>query len=306
MRNKELRIYSTFTDRWATQGFLFMLPALFFVTLFIVVPVFLNVFLAFTNYKGFGVPYRFIGLQNFQSLVTDASFWLVLGNTFRLLLIYVVVLNVAAIFLAILIVDVGARFGNFVKALLYFPCLLAPIVVGFVWRLILNYNRGLVNSTLRSFGLESLAQNWLGEQALIIPVISLVIVWFATGYYTIIYYAGVMAISPEYYEVATLEGANGIQKFRFVTLPMLAPAITINVVLSTMGVLGAYDLPTAISAGGGPGYHGTTLALLVIRYVYDTYQEGKALAVAVIMSLIAVVLAYFELKILIKREDHSS
>lgn len=305
MRNRSPRRVSTFTDRWAAQGLLFTLPALFFVGVFIVLPVVLNLLLAFTNYRGFGIPYRFIGLANFRSIFTDTSFYLVLGNTFKLLLIYVVVLNVVAIFLAVKIVDTGRGYGNFIKSLLYFPCLLAPIVVGFVWRMILNYQRGLVNATFRGLGLDFLALNWLGEKGLVIPVISLVIVWFATGYYTVIYYAGLMAISPEYYEVATIEGASGRQKFRFVTLPLLAPAITINVVLSTMGVLGAYDLPTTLSSGGGPGYHGTTLAIMVIRYVYESYQQGKALAVAVVMSLIAIVFAYFELKLLVKREVHT-
>ncbi len=304
MRKRRLRRSSTFTDRWAAQGMLFMLPALLLVAVFIILPVALNVLLAFTNYKGFGEPYRFIGLANFRSIFTDSSFYLVLGNTFKLLLIYVVVLNVVAVFLAVRIVDTGTLFGNFMKALLYFPCLLAPIIVGFVWRMILNYQRGVINLSLRGLGLDVLALNWLGVPGLVIPIMSLVIVWFATGYYTIIYYAGLMAISPEYYEVATIEGASGPQKFRFVTLPLLAPAITINVVLSTMGVLGAFDLPTSISSGGGPGYYGTTLALLVIRYVYDSYQEGKALSVAVVMALIAIVFAYIELKLLVRREVH--
>lgn len=304
MRKKSTKGTSSFTDRWAAQGLLFVLPAVFFVGLFIVIPIFMNLFLAFTNYRGFGNPYRFIGLQNFRSIFTDPSFWLVFTNTFKLLLIYVVALNVVAVFLAVLIADMGAGFGTFIKSLLYFPCLLAQVVVGFVWRMILNYQRGLVNLTFRGLGLDFLALNWLGEMQLVIPVISLVIVWFATGYYTIIYYAGLMAISPDYYEVATLEGANGWQKFRFVTLPLLAPAITINVVLSTMGVLGAYDLPTSLSSGGGPGYHGTTFAILVIRYVYETYQMGKALSVAVVMAFIAIILGYIELKLLVRREVH--
>jgi len=304
MRKGMGRVHSTFTDRWKTKGLLFVLPSLFFVTVFIIVPILLNIVLAFTNYKGYGTPYRFIGIHNFRSIVTDSSFWLVLLNTFKLLLIYVVALNVLAIFLAVRIVDMGMAFGNFIKSLIYFPCLLAQVVVGFVWRMLLNYQKGLVNVSLRGLGLDFLARNWLGDQTMVIPVISLVIVWFATGYYTIIYYAGLMGISPEYYEVATLEGANRGQRFRFVTLPLLAPAITINVVLSTMGVLGAYDLPTSLSSGGGPGYHGTTLAILVIRHLFLNYQQGKALAVAVVMCVIAVVLAYFELKVLVKREEH--
>ena len=110
----------SYTDRWALKGFFFVLPALVLVAGFIIIPLILNFILAFTNYKGFGVPYRFIGIQNFNSIFTDQNFWLVLGNTFKLLLIYVVVLNALAIFLSVLIVDVGQVFGSS-ESLLYFP-----------------------------------------------------------------------------------------------------------------------------------------------------------------------------------------
>lgn len=294
----------SFTDSWSTLGVLYVMPTLLAITIFVIIPICMNFWLAFTNYKGFGEPFRFIGLFNFRDLFTDSNFWLVLANTGKLLLIYVVALNVLAIIFAVLINNVGRRFGNFVKSLLYFPCLLAGVVVGFVWRLILNYQDGLLNATLRAIGLDSLASNWLGESYLVIPVVSLVIVWFATGYYTVIYYAGLMNISPEYYEVCEIEGANGWQQFRYVTIPLLAPSITINVVLSTMGVLGSYDLPNALTAGGGPGYYGTTIAMLVFRTVYEKFQYGRALAVAVVMVFIAVILAYYELKLLLKREVH--
>lgn len=291
-----------FTDRWATTGFFFVLPSIIIITGLIIIPVIMNFILAFTNYRSFGVPYRFIGTYNFKSIFTDGDFWLVLLNTFKLLIIYVAVLNAFAIIFAALIGNIGQRFGNFVKSLLYFPCLLAGVVVGFVWRMILNYQKGLVNFSFHSLGLDFLTKNWLGDMSLVIPVISLVIVWFATGYYTVIYYAGLMNISPEYYEVGDVEGANSIQKFRYVTLPFLAPSITINVVLSTMGVLGAYDLPIALTSGGGPGYYGTTLPMMIVRFVYERMQSGRALAVAVVMAIIAVIFAFIELKVLLKRE----
>lgn len=294
----------SFTDSWSLLGVVYILPTLFIITAFVIIPIFMNFWLAFTNYKGYGIPFRFIGLTNFKDIVTDRDFWLVMENTGKLLLIYVLVLNMLAIIFAILINNIGRKFGNFVKSLLYFPCLLAGVVIGFVWRLILNYHDGLLNVTLRGMGLNGLAANWLGESHLVIPVVSLVIVWFATGYYTVIYYAGLMNISPEYYEVCNIEGANGLQEFRYVTLPLLAPSITINVVLSTMGVLGAYDLPTALTAGGGPGYYGTTIPMLVFRTVYEKFQYGRALSVAVVMVIIAVVIAYYELKLLLRREVH--
>lgn len=291
-----------YTESWSTLGFLYVLPTLIVITIFVIIPICMNFWLAFTNYKGFGEPFRFIGLTNFRNIFTDSNFWLVLSNTGKLMVIYVVVLNILAIIFAIMINNVGRKFGNFVKSLIYFPCLLAGVVVGFVWRMILNYHDGLLNVILRAVGLDSLAANWLGESHLVIPVVSLIIVWFATGYYTVIYYAGLMNISPEYYEVCEIEGANDWQQFYYVTIPLLAPSITINVVLSTMGVLGAYDLPNALTAGGGPGYYGTTISMLIFRTVYEKFQYGKALAIAVVMVFIAVVLAYYELKLLLKRE----
>jgi ABC-type sugar transport system permease subunit len=294
----------SFTDSWSRLGILYILPTLIIITIFIIVPICMNFWLAFTNYKGYGIPFRYIGMVNFKDLFTDANFWLVMKNTGKLLLIYVLALNTLAVIFAILVNNVGRKFGNFVKSLLYFPCLLAGVVIGFVWRLILNYHDGLLNVTLRTIGLDALASNWLGESHLVIPVVSLVIVWFATGYYTVIYYAGLMNISPEFYEVCDIEGANGLQQFRYVTLPLLAPSIKINVVLSTMGVLGSYDLPTALTAGGGPGYYGTTISMLVYRTAYEKFQYGRALAVAVVMAIAAVIIAYCELKLLLKREVH--
>ena len=298
-KTRQLRSYTT---SWAKTSILFVLPVLVLVIGLVIVPILMNFWLAFTNYKGFGVPFRYVGLQNFKSIFSDDYFWLVLLNTGKLLFIYVVVLNIFAIILATLIYNVGSRFGNLVKSLFYFPCLLAQVVVGFVWRMILNYQKGLANVIFRTLGLESLAMNWLGEPGLIIPIMSLVIVWFATGYYTVIYFAGLTNISPVYYEVCDVEGAKPIQKFFFITLPLLAPSITINVVLSTMGVLGAYDLPNSLSSGGGPGYYGTTLPMFIVRLVFEKRMQGRALAVAVVMAFIAVILAYIELKVLLKRE----
>jgi ABC-type sugar transport system permease subunit len=297
------RKIQTYTDSWARTSLIFVLPVLVLVIGLVIVPILMNFWLAFTNYKGFGVPFRYVGLQNFKSIFTDEYFWLVLLNTAKLLFIYVVVLNIFSIILASLIYNVSDRFGNVVKSLFYFPCLLAQVVIGFVWRMILNYQKGLANGILRSIGLDGLAMIWLGEPGLIIPVMSLVIVWFATGYYTVIYFAGLMNISPVYYEVSDVEGATGFQKFFHITLPLLAPSITINIVLSTMGVLGAYDLPNSLSSGGGPGYYGTTISMYIVRLVYEKRMQGRAVAAAVVMALIAVILAFIELKILLKRED---
>jgi len=298
-----MRKKPSYRDRWEIEGLIFALPSFLVLLVFIIIPIILNLRYCLTNYDGIRAEFDFIGLENFISIFQSDSFVVILMNTFQLSLIYVVGLNVLAIILAALIVRVSARFGNFVKSLLFFPCLLSMVVVGFIWRLIYNYNSGLINVTANKLGLEFLIQEWLGDKALILPSVGVSIIWFALGYYLIIYYAGFMAIPVELYEAADVEGASPVKQFFKVTLPMLAPSITINVVLSTVAILAAFDLPYVLTAGGGPGYYGSTLAIEIYRYAYNSIQQGKAFALSVILAFISIVIALIELRLFLKREE---
>lgn len=293
----------TYREKWKFAGLLFALPSFIIVFVFIIIPIMMNIRYCMTDYNGISNTFHFIGFGNFLSIIKSDDFFIVLKNTLELAVIYVIGLNVLAIIIGVLIMQVGTRFGNFVKSLLFFPCLLSMVVVGFIWRLILNYDNGLLNTTLNNIGLGFLTQEWLGSKDLILPSVGVSIIWYALGYYLIIYYAGLMAIPQELYEAANVEGASWFKQFWHVTLPMLAPSTTINVVLSTVAILAAFDLPYVLTAGGGPGYNGTTLPIDIYRYAYNDLQQGKAFALSIILAVISIAIALLELKLLLKNEE---
>jgi ABC-type sugar transport systems, permease components len=278
------------------------LPAMLTLVVFIFIPLIMNLGYSLTDYTVSSTIPRFIGLKNFQSIIKDPDFGLVCKNTIVLALIYVVGLNTLAIFISVLIVKVSRGFGNFIKTALYFPCLLAMVVVGFIWRVLFNYTDGIINKALMLIIPESIVPEWLGNPNMIMISIGITVIWFALGYYIVIYYAGLMAIPVELYEVSNIEGAGRWQEFKHVTLPLLAPSITINVVLTTMAIIATFDLPFALTNGGGPGKFGTTIPLWIYQMYFMNYQYGKAIALACLLAVIAVIVAIIELKILLKRE----
>lgn len=293
--------------QWRKAGLLMAAPAMLVIIAFVFIPLILNMGYALTDYNVTSTVPRFIGLNNFKSIISDPDFGLVCKNTLELAVLYVVGLNILAILVAVLVVRLGSGLGNTIKSILYFPCLLAMVVVGFIWRILFDYNNGVINKALEFLHLpEAFIPEWLGDSKMIIVSVSLTIIWYALGYYVVIYYAGLMNISPDLYEVSSIEGASKWQEFRKVTLPLLAPSITINVVLTTMAIIGTFDLPYALTNGGGPGKYGTTIPIWIYQLYFKNYQYGKALALAVFLAVIAVVVALIELKILLKKEASSN
>ena len=293
---------SIYKQHWKRAGLLMSLPAIFTILVFVFIPLIMNTGYAFTEYNVSSTIPKFIGFENFKSIFSDPNFGLVCRNTIELALLYVVGLNTLAILIAVLIVRISRGFGNFVKSILYFPCLLAMVVVGFIWRVLFNYTNGIINKVLMLVFPENMVPEWLGAPNMIMISLSITIIWYALGYYMVIYYAGLMAIPVELYEVSNIEGANSWQEFTKVTLPMLAPTITINVVLTSMAIIGTFDLPYALTNGGGPGKLGTTIPIWIYQMYFINYQYGKAIALSSFLTVIAIAVAVVELKILLKKE----
>ena len=283
------------------KAFFFALPALALMFVFYVYPMFLSVKYSFSDWNGISSHYNFIGLTNFLSVLKDENFMQVFVNTLLLAALYVPVLNLFAFLLALLIFDIG-RIGNLYKTVMFFPNLLSAVVVGFVWKLIYSYSNGLLNTFLNSIGLEFLAQEWLGQGSTVLPSLSATIVWFATGFYLIIYLAGLTGIPVEIYESTTIDGAGWFQKLFKVTIPMIASSITINLVISTISILQFFDLPYVLTQGG-PGYMSQTIALQVYNYAFYTLQQGKGMALSLLLTLFIISISLIQLKVLKKREE---
>ena len=281
--------------------FLFVLPALILVLVFLIIPVILSFRLSLTNWDGVSQDYRNIGFENFRSVVQSSEFPTVIKNTAYFIVLYVPVLNAITILLAAIVYDIG-RFANFYKIVLFLPNILSMVVVGFIWRTIYSPSTGPLAYFLDKLGLEFLIQDWLGQKETVMPALTVAILWYAIGFYMLIYLGGLSTIPVELYEAAEVDGIGWWQKLTRITLPLISQSITINVIVSTIGVLTLFDLPFVLTQGG-PGYASQTMALLSYQYAFKAMSQGKAMALAVMLTIVTIVFSSIELVILNKREE---
>lgn len=258
--------------------------------------------LSFTDWDGISLTAQWVGLDNFRTVISHRSFNQIVRNTIYLMVIYIPLLNVFALFIAIQIYEVK-NLGNLYKTVFFLPNMLSMTVVGFIWKLIFSFHNGIINKFFRAVGLEAFANDWLGDPSLVLPSMTMTIIWYALGYYVLIYLSGLYNIPVELYEATEVEGASSRQKFVNVTIPMLAPAITINIILSTIGLITLFDLPFVLT-GGGPGYNSQTIALQIYYLGFVTLQPKLALALAVILGIFAILIIIVLMKILRKREEN--
>jgi multiple sugar transport system permease protein/raffinose/stachyose/melibiose transport system permease protein len=284
-----------------TAGILFLLPSIVFLAMFFLYPALMSFRYSVTDWNGIRREISFVGFDMFRRVASSRQFRQVLWNTIYLAIIYVPVLNMVAMTLALAVNSCGKKSGNIFKTILFFPNVLALAVVGYVWKMLYDTNMGAINRFLRGIGLDMLAKDWLGLNATVLPSVSFTIIWQAAGYYMVIYLAGLIAIPKELYEAADIDGASAWRVFKGITFPMLAPSLTINLVLSTIGILSCFDLPYTMTKGG-PGYASTTLALQIYFYNYRNIQPAQGMAMSVIMCLINVTISLVLLSILKRRE----
>lgn len=287
---------------WKASYVLFILPAFVLYTVFVVYPMLSA--LAFSVYEWDGLQRAtFSGIENFQALFTrfpyNEDIWNALSNNAYMFAVTMVVQNGLGLFLAV-VLDRGIRGRNLFRNVYFMPHLLAVVVVGFLWSLILNPRFGVFNQLLEAAGLGSLAHPWLGDPNTALTTIALVNAWSWIGFPLIIFLANLASIPEQYNEAAQLDGAGSLQLFRYVTLPLLAPSITIVTVLTFIGNFNAFDLIYAMGgSGGGPGGSADVLALLFYRIAFDSADPnavGISNALAVLMFAVVFVVSVLYLR----------
>jgi multiple sugar transport system permease protein/raffinose/stachyose/melibiose transport system permease protein len=272
-------------------GAAMVIPALAFFVLKVTIPVILAIYLSLTDWNGF-TPYpNFIGLDNYARLLDDHRVVGAFVFTAMLAIIVTVVVNVIGIALAVLINKPG-RLNSLFRVIFFYPHMISSLVIGFLWAALLS-TRGVVNSFLRSAEQSTLP--FLSDPTWARWSVIMVIVWGTFGVHVVLYLAGLQSIPAELYEAATVDGANAWQKFRNVTVPMLAPMVTLNLVLVLIGTLKTYDLVLALT-DGGPAGSTQTVAYRILRnsFVQNDLGFGAAQSVALMVIVgtasIAVVL----------------
>jgi raffinose/stachyose/melibiose transport system permease protein len=272
--------------RRAVPPWWFALPALLLFTFVVVVPSARGVYYAFTNWDGLSPHFSLIGGANFVEVWRDPDARQAIGHTLVIAVSITIIQNGFGLLLA-LGVNSAIKSRNVLRVLLFAPAVVTPIVTAYLWRNLLG-PQGAVNSLLGALGLDSLRHDWLGDPRSALWSVVVVIVWQFGGYSMVIFLAGLQSVPKEIYEAAAVDGVGPLRRFWSVTRPLLAPAFTINLMLSIIGGIKLFDQVYALT-GGGPGHATDTLSTLIYKDAFTLGEFGYSVALAVVLTIIVAV-----------------
>ena len=279
----------------------FALPAIVVYLVVVIYPSLAGAVYAFTDWSGIGGAPNWVGLDNFKRLFTDDQSFGALRNTVLLTIFIVIVQNAVGLALALGVhAQIKSRYA--LRAIFFAPAVIAPVVIAFLWKYLLNPDPDSgINALLGFVGLGFLQQDWLGDPSLALWSVGFTVVWQYAGYSMVIFLAGLQGVPRELEEAAALDGAGRWTRFRHVVLPLIAPAVTINLMLSTIGGLKLFDQVFAITQGG-PGYSTETLSTLIYKQAFVFGSYGYSTAVALVLAILVAAVSLVQLKYLRSRE----
>ena len=284
-------------DRAALSAWLFLGPCVLYLVVFTIYPLFHSLRLSFTDLTAASGTGHWVGLDNYRALLVDPLFWNAARNSLVMVTASVAIQVVLGVALA-LFFDLDLRGAWIVRGILLLPMLMTPIVVGVMWRALLNPDWGLVDWAIKSIGLTP--PDWLGAIGMSMVTLVLVDSWQWTPFVFIIVFARLQALPRDVFEAAQVDGAGPILTFRRVTLPMLMPAIVFAAVFRAVDAFRSFDLVYGLTYGG-PARSTTTLSFFSFQNGFTFQNYGYAAAAAYMMLIIlavgtTVLLRYVQLR----------
>jgi multiple sugar transport system permease protein len=249
---------------------------------FAIYPLVYSLRLSFTDLTAADGTGRWVGFKNYGDLLSDPQFWNAAKNSVIIVVATVALQVVLGTALA-LFFNLRLRGSSIVRGILVLPMLITPIIVGVMWRALLNPDWGLVNWAVTKLGIEP--PNWLGSIEMAMKTLIIVDVWQWTPFVFIIVFARLQALPQDVYEASAIDGAGPITTFRHITLPLLAPAIAFAAVFRAVDAFRSFDLIYGLSYGG-PARSTTTLSFFSFQNGFQFQNYGYAAAVAYMMLLI--------------------
>ena len=267
----------------ARTGLLLVAPAVAFVVVFVLVPLVSAVGISFTNLPLIG-PWRFIGLENYASVLTDPTFWRAVGYT--LLYTAIVTLPILALGYALAVVVRSNRRGaTLLRTIFFVPYVIGLTTLSFLMLLEAQPNSGMVNVVLKTLGITDGTTAWLVDGPLATGLLCVMVIWAVSGLTMVLLMSGMQGIPREVYESAELDGASWWGRERSITVPMLRRTIAMTVVLSVIGSLLAFT-QFYILTQGGPGSDTTTVVMAIYRRAFVQLQLGAATAMSLVLVVI--------------------
>jgi len=276
---------------------LFLAPALAVILLFFLIPVCASLLLSITDFDIYALAdirnIRFIAFRNYSDLLRNALFWKALVNTIYFAGVGGPLTVIVSLAMGLLVNEKTARWKPLFRTVYFAPVVTTVVAVAVVWKYLYHPRFGLLNRGLELLGIAPI--DWLGDPKWAMPAIILLSVWKNFGYTMIIFVAALQAIPEELYEAARIDGANAIQQFRHVTLPMLSPTFVFVGIITAIGFLQLFPEPYVMTRGGPVN---STLSLVMFMYEqgFKWWNMGYAAAVAFILFLFIGAVTLLQLK----------
>jgi raffinose/stachyose/melibiose transport system permease protein len=281
------------------SALLFMVPALIIFLTFKYYPLLMTLYYSFTNWDGFAANYQFVYFDNFVNIFRESKIYGAFLNTIYFAVVSILVGTVFQLGLALILIN-KLKGNRLFRTVLYMPSVISSLIIGLTWISFFQYN-GIINQMLELMGLESLIRNWLADVGITMNVLVAINVWQWAGYGMIIYLTGLLSIPTEVNEAASLDGATGWRRFVSITLPLIMPAVTVNMFISITGSLKVFELPFILT-GGGPINSTNTVTMQIYNTAFLSNQFGYASSIGLTFFLFIAIITLVQLGITRKME----
>ena len=276
---------------------LMIIPVIILFFAFNTLPLIIGAFYSFTNYRGYG-SWDFVGLRNYIDMFSDTRVWNSYVFTFKYAIAGTVLVNIISLLMA-LALNSKVRFKSALRGVYFIPNILGGLIVGYIFSFIFTYIIPAVGETLN---IELIKNSILADDRFAWVGVLVVGVWQAVAMNTIIYISGLQTIPTDVYEAAKIDGSGAFYTFRKITLPLLIPFISINLVLSTKNMLMVFDQIMSLTKGG-PAQSTESISYLIYRNGMDGGQFGFQSANAVLFFVLIVTISVIQMRMTSKKEE---
>lgn len=273
------------------------MPGLVYLGIVFAIPLIYAIGITFFNWNLLrpDIGIKFVGLKNYTDILTDVQTWNTIGRTLYFVIGAVGIELILGTAIALLL-NRDFPGTDIISSVVLAPFMMAPIVVGFVWRFLLNRTNGPLVHLFSSLGLDFLTSPPIfANRDLVIPAIITMDVWQFTPFVILVVLAGLKSLSTQYYEAAEVDGASRWQKFWYITLPLLKPTLLVAAVIRTLTALRIFDT-IMVTTQGGPGSSSEVLSFFAYRLGFESYEMGSAGTVGIIILALALIFTVFYIK----------
>jgi ABC-type sugar transport system permease subunit len=274
----------------------FLLPNLFFLIVFLIWPL-IQVFIEMFQTGGLIEPIRYVGFRNWERIFHDPVVIQTLGNSLHFAVIIIPTMLILGLLIALVLQNVK-RGGATLRALIYLPVLAPTVIAGLIWLFLLDPDLGAFNLFLRVIGAKPLI--YLGSTDLALPSVAAMEVWRSIGFWALYFLAALIGMPRELYQAAHLDGANAVQRFRFVTLPLMRRVFLFAIVLATIFNLQIFD-SVYVMTDGGPANTTATFVWYIYHALFFFYRTGFGATMAFLLLLIILALSLVQMRLLRRR-----